>query len=91
MVASEASKPSIEALKTAEKSLSEDLVNLSSGENAVNRTVSKLAKTRNKCEQNVRNYFEEAIAKLEGQRDSLLSQIASWTDEQMYILKAQLE
>ncbi len=91
MVASDASKPSIESLKSSEKSLSEDLANLASGESAVNRTISKLAKTRRKCEKNVRMYFEEAIAKLENQRDSLLSQIASWTDEQMYILKAQLE
>lgn len=91
MVASEASKPSIESLKTAEDGLTEDLANLAAGENAVNRTISKLAKTRHKCEKNAQMYFGEAIVKLQTQRDSLLAQIASWTDEQLYILKAQLE
>lgn len=91
IVASEASKPSVESLKATESVLGGDLDNLSSGESAVNRTIAKLSKTRNKCEKNVRFYFGGAIEKLESQRDSLLSQISSWSDEQMYILKAQLE
>lgn len=91
MVAAEASKPSIDSLRTSEKSLAKDLSNLTLGENALNHTISKLMKTRSKCETNVKLYFEDAIAKLDNQKVSLLSQISSWADEQMYILKAQLE
>lgn len=91
MVATEASIPSIESLKVVDKTLSEDLINLTTGEGALNSTISRLGKTRNKCEKNVKAYFGAAITKLSTQRDDLLSQIASWTDEQMYILKAQLE
>lgn len=91
MVATEASIPSIECLKAVDNTLSEDFVNLTTGESALNSTISRLGKTRNKCEKSVKVYFGAAITKLSAQRESLLSQIASWTDEQMYILKAQLE
>ena len=91
MVATEASIPSIESLKAVDTALSGELESLTTGEGSLNRTISRLSRTRSKCERNVKIYFGSAIAKLEEQRDSLLSQIASWTDEQMYILKAQLE
>lgn len=91
IVATEASKPSVESLRAAEKGLSEELGNLTTGVNALNKTISKLARTRNKCEKSVRRYFGGAIARLESQQDSLLAQISSWTEEQMYILNAQLE
>ena len=58
MVAAEASKPSIESLKSAEKSLSEDLKKLVVGEKEVNHTIAKLTKTRRRCERNVKAYFE---------------------------------
>ena len=91
IVASEASQPSIESLKLVDGVLTEDLSSLSSGESSLNLTISRLSKTRSKCEKSVKTYFGDAITKLERQKDLLLSQIASWTDEQMYILKAQLE
>ena len=91
VVATEASKPSVESLKAAEQSLSDEVGSLTTGVNALNLTIAKLARTRNKCEKSVRRYFGGAIARLERQQDSLLSQISSWTEEQMYILNAQLE
>jgi hypothetical protein len=91
MVATEASAPSVDSLKAVDKTLSQDVENLTAGEGALNSTISRLSKTRNKCEKSVKVYFGAAITKLSAQRDTLLSQISSWTDEQMYILKAQLE
>lgn len=91
IVATEASIPSVQSLKAVDNTLSDDLMNLTTGEGSLNHTISRLTKTRNKCEKSVKVYFGAAITKLSAQRDSLLSQIASWTDEQMYILKAQLE
>ncbi len=91
MVATEASKPSIESLRQAEETLSKDLENLEEGEIEVSQTIAKMVKTRGKCERNVRRYFGGAVERLKEQRDVLLSQISSWTEEQIFILNAQLE
>ena len=91
MVASEASKPSIESLKSADVSLSDDLKKLTTGEGEVNHSISKLSRMRRKCERRVRRYFGQAVQKLESQKDFLLHEVASWTEEQMFILSAQLE
>lgn len=90
-MATEASQPSIESLKLTEKNLSEDLDNLTGGETTVYRAISKLRRSRNKCDKGIKAYFGNAIEKLETHRNLLLSEVASWTDEQMFILNAQLE
>ena len=91
LVATEASKPSVSALKKAEEGLVIDLEKLTVGKGEVSVTISKLARNRRHCEKNVKKYYSGAVKKLGAQKDLLLSQIASWTDEQMFILNAQLE
>lgn len=90
-VATEAAQPLVEALKTAEKNLTEDFKELSLGETEVNSAVMKLERNRRKCERKVQQYYSKIIDKLEQRKDTLMMDIGTWTEEQMYILNAQLE
>ena len=90
-VATEASKPSVAALKEVESGLLQDLEKLGNGKKEVSRTIKKLVRTRAKCERSVKTYFDVATKKLETEKNHLLTQIDSWTEEQKYILDAQQE
>lgn len=90
-VATEASKPSVQALKEAEEGIVGDLEKVAVGKGEVSVSISKLTRTKRRCEKGVRKYFDVAVEKLESQKELLLTQIASWTEEQMFILNAQLE
>lgn len=90
-IASDAAQPSIEALKVAVDGIKCDLGDLNTGEKVVKKVVKRLKKNRRQCERRVKGYFNELIHSLENQRDSLLMGVGTWTDEQMYILNAQLE
>lgn len=90
-LASEAAKPMVEALKSSGKGLADDFRDLSLGETEVNSAVMKLERNRRKCEQKVQQYYSKIIDKLEHRKDELMMEIGSWSEEQMYILNAQLE
>lgn len=90
-IATDAAQPSVEALKVAMEGVTCDLSDLHRGEKVVEKAVKKLKKNRHQCERKVKGYFNELIRSLENKRNSLLMNVGTWTDEQMYILNAQLE
>ena len=90
-IASDAAQPSVEALRVAVEGIKCDLNDLNMGEKVVEKAVKKLKKNRHQCERRVKGYFNELIHSLENKRNTLLMNVGSWTDEQMFILNAQLE
>lgn len=89
-IATEAAKPSIENLKKAKERLMSDFDNLSQGETVVTTAIVKLEKNREKCERKVKRYFDGFIGRLKRRRDDLLLDIGSWTEDQLFVLDAQL-
>ncbi len=89
--ASEAAQPSVEALRAAMDSVNAHLKELNVGEKHVNRAARRLKKNKHHCEKKVKGYFDQLIRSLESKKITLLMDIGSWTDEQLYILNAQLQ
>ena len=90
-IASEAAQPSVEALKSAMENVTAHLSDLNVGEKAVKKAEKNLKRNRHQCERQVKGYFDQLIRSLESKRNALLMNIGTWTDEQMYILNAQLQ
>ena len=91
VIATEASQPSIRALRVAEEGLSGNLERISQGEEEVSAAMQRLEKQRRKCEGKVKTYFERLASKLGAQKAALLGSTSNWSDEQLFILQAQLE
>ena len=91
VIATEVAKPIIEMLKTAAKTVSEDLDQVTQAEGLVNTAITRLERGRKTCEMKVKRYFGDLIKKLAARRDVLLTSAQNWSEEQMYILQAQLE
>lgn len=91
VIATEASQPSIRALKMAEESLSGNLEQISQGEEEVSAAMQRLERQHRKCEVKVKAYYERLANRLAGQRAALLARTSNWSDEQLFVLQAQLE
>lgn len=90
-IATEAAKPSVESLKEAKEKLVSDFEELLQGEKVVTSAIVKLEKNRERCEKKVKHYFNRFIGRLKRRRDDLLLDIGSWTEDQMFVLDAQLK
>ena len=90
-IATEAAKPSVENLKEAKERLVSDFDELTHGESAVSSAIVKLERNRERCERKVKRYFNRFIGRLKRRRDDLLLDIGSWTEDQMFVLDAQLK
>ena len=90
-IATDAAKPSVELLKEAKDKLMKDFNDVTQGETAVNTAIVKLERNRERCERKVKRYFNRFIGRLRRKRDDLLLDIGSWTDDQMFVLDAQLK
>ena len=68
-----------------------DFEELTQGETMVTSAVVKLERNRERCERKVKRYFNRFIGRLKRRRDDLLLDIGSWTEDQMFVLDAQLK
>ena len=89
VVASDASKTPLDALKVAGEGLLADMEMVASSRKEVDMVILKLARNRRRCERSVKKYYNGAIERLEREKSSLLSEVATWTEEQVSILNAQ--
>ena len=90
-IATEAAKPSVESLKEAKEKLMSDFEELTQGETVVTSAIVKLERNRERCERKVKRYFNRFIGRLKRRKDDLLLDIGSWTEDQMFVLDAQLK
>ena len=91
VIATEVSKPAVEALKKGKDGVLSDLEQASKGEEQVNAAISRLERGKKRCSSHVRRHFGRLVGQLTNRRDALLASLGSWSEEQMYILLAQLE
>lgn len=91
VIATEAAKPSVEALKEAKEKLERDFESLSEGEGAVKEVVEKLERNKEHCEKKVKRYFDRFIGRLKRRKYDLLDEINSWSVDQMSVLEEQLK
>lgn len=90
-IASEAAQPLVEALKVAEESVLGDLGQISRGEEEVRTAVLRLSKQHRRCVKKVKAHFGRLTSRLADQRATLLTRMDNWSEEQLFILQAQLE
>ncbi len=90
-VATEAAKPSLEALKQVDTDIERNLEKLEEGKKKVEKTVRKLDRRRERSEKKVKRYFESSMARLRVEKDLLLEKMKDWSSEQRYVLTSQLE
>ena len=81
----------VDALKLAEESVLTDLEQISRGEEEVRTAVLRLSKQHRRCVKKVKAHFGRLTSRLTEQRTTLLARVDNWSEEQLFILQAQLE
>lgn len=91
IIATEAAQPLVDTLKLAEESVLSDLDQISRGEEEVRTAVLRLSKQHRRCVKKVKAHFGRLTSRLTEQKTALLARVDNWSEEQLFILQAQLE
>ncbi len=90
-IATEVGKAAVQTLLAAKASVSADLEEVTQAEERVMAAISQLQRRERRATGRVTDHFASLVAELEERKRFLLGELKRWSNEQHFILQAQLE
>jgi hypothetical protein len=91
LIATEACKPAVEAVKGLRDEVEAQLRELEAGEATVLASVQQLEQRRERSERKICYYYGKMLDTLQQKRAAEVEQVRTWANEQAYVLQAQLK
>ena len=91
LIATEACKPAVEAVKSLHNEMEAQLRELEAGEAAVLASVQQLEQQRERNERKICYYYGKLVDSLQKKRAAEVERVHTWANEQAYVLQSQLK